>query len=116
MIKRANEMITDLKHQMRGGTGTVEMTHIFKQDELTGKARLFARVTLNKGCSIGLHDHETEEEIYYIVQGKAVVNDNGNICEVSAGDAVLTGNGGFHSIENKEEEPMGMIAVILLFC
>lgn len=116
MIKRANEMITDLKHQMRGGTGTVEMTHIFKQDELTGKARLFARVTLNKGCSIGLHDHETEEEIYYIVQGKAVVNDNGNISEVSAGDALLTGNGGFHSIENKEEEPMVMIAVILLFC
>lgn len=116
MIKRANEMITELKEQMRGGSGTVELTHIFRQDELTGKARLFARITLNKGCSIGLHNHDAEEEIYYIIQGKAVVNDNGNITEVSAGDAVLTGNGAFHTIENKEDEPMVMIAVILLFC
>lgn len=116
MIKKANEMVTDLKHQMRGGNGTVEMTHIFKQDELTGKARLFAKITLNPGCSIGLHNHEAEEEIYYIIKGKAIVNDNGNISEVTAGDAVLTGNGAFHYIENKEEEPIVMIAVILLFC
>jgi mannose-6-phosphate isomerase-like protein (cupin superfamily) len=115
MIKRANEMITELKHQMRGGNGTVELMHIFSKDELTGKARLFARFTLNKGCSIGLHNHEDEEEIYYILQGKAVVNDNGNISEVTAGDAVLTGNGGYHYIENKEEEPVVMIAAILLF-
>ncbi len=115
MIKRANEMITEIKHQMRGGNGSVELTHIFRQDELTGKARLFAKVTLNKGCSIGLHNHDAEEEIYYIIQGRAVVNDNGNITEVSAGDAVLTGNGGSHCIENKEDEPVVMIAVILLF-
>jgi quercetin dioxygenase-like cupin family protein len=115
MIKRAEEMITDLKHQMRGGNGTVELTHIFKQDELTGKARLFARITLKKGCSIGLHSHDAEEEIYYIIQGKAVVNDNGNITEIKAGDAVLTGNGASHFIENNEDEPMVMIAVILLF-
>ncbi len=115
MIKRANEMVTDLKHQMRGGNGTVELTHIFKQDELTGKARLFARITLNQGCSIGLHEHINEEEIYYIIKGRAIVNDNGNISQVTAGDAVLTGNGASHSIENKEAEPLVMIACILLF-
>ena len=115
MIKRANEMVTELKHQMRGGEGTVELTHIFKQDELTGKARLFARITLNQGCSIGLHEHINEEEIFYIINGKAIVNDNGSISEVTAGDTVLTGNGASHSIENKEAEPLVMVACILLF-
>jgi len=116
MIKRASEMVTELKHQMRGGNGTVEITHIFKQDELRGKARLFARITLNKGCSIGLHEHNGEEEIFYILSGKGIVNDNGSIKEVSAGDAVLTGNGASHSIENRSEEPLVMAAVILLYC
>ncbi len=115
MIKKADEMVTELKNQMRGGNGTVEINHIFKQDELNGKARLFARISLNPGCSIGLHEHNAEEEIYYIIKGKAVVNDNGNTKEVIAGDAVLTGNGASHSIENRCEEPVDMIAVILLY-
>jgi len=116
MIKKAEEMVTELKNQMRGGNGTVVLTHIFKQDELTGKARLCAKITLDPGCSIGLHEHNAEEEIFYMLQGKAVVNDNGNICEVTAGDAILTGNGASHSIENRGREPVEMLAVILLYC
>jgi len=116
MIKKAEEMAVELKNQMRGGNGIVELTHIFKQDEFTGKARLFARITLGTGCSIGLHEHNAEEEVYYIIQGKGVVNDNGNICEITAGDAVLTGNGASHSIETHSQEPLVMLAVILLYC
>ena len=39
MLKKSSEMVTDLMKNMRGGKGEVEMTHIYKQDELTGKAR-----------------------------------------------------------------------------
>lgn len=115
MIKNANEMVSELKHEMRGGKGTVEITHIFKQDELTGKARLCARITINPGCSIGLHEHLAEEEIFYIINGKGLVNDNGAEKEVAAGDAILTGNGASHSIENIGQEPLVLVAVILLF-
>lgn len=115
MIKNQGGMTSEIKHEMRSGKGSVQMTHIFKQDELTGKCRLFAKVTINPGCSIGLHEHDKEEEIYYIISGKGLVNDNGTIREVSAGDAVLTGNGASHSIENCEDVPLVMIAVILLF-
>lgn len=115
MIKNANEMISEIKNQMRGGKGSVELTHILKQDEIKGKARLIARITLNSGCSIGLHEHVAEEEIFYIINGKGIVNDNGTEREVSAGDAVLTGNGGSHSIENKENMPLQFLAVILVY-
>lgn len=115
MIKNAYEMISEIKHQMRDGKGSVELTHIFKQDELKGKARLIARITINSGCSIGLHEHVAEEEIFYIINGKGIINDNGIEREVSAGDAVLTGDGASHSIENKENVPLILLAVILVY-
>lgn len=115
MIKNADEMISEIKHQMRGGSGSVELTHIFRQEELKGKARLVARITLNPGCSIGRHEHADEEEIFYIIEGKGFVNDNGTEREVAAGDGVLTGGGAFHSIENRWDKPLVMLAVILLF-
>ena len=37
------------------------------------------------------HEHIDEEEIYFILKGKGLVNDNGNEQEVTVGDAVLTG-------------------------
>jgi len=115
MIRNAKEMISELKHEMRGGKGDVEITNIFSQNELTGKARLCARITINPGCSIGLHEHLAEEEIFYIISGEGLVNDNGTVKEVAAGDAILTGNGASHSIENIGKVPLVLVAVILLF-
>ena len=115
MIRNANEMIREIKDQMRGGKGSVELTHIFKQDEFKGKARLIAKITINPGCSIGFHEHVSEEEIFYILEGKGISNDNGIEREVSAGDATLTGDGASHSIENHGDTPLQLLAIILVY-
>jgi len=115
MIKRANEMVKEIKEQMRGGKGSVEILHIFKKEELKGKARLCAKITIDPGSSIGLHQHENEEEIFYVIQGKATINDNGDLSEVKAGDSIITGNGASHAVENTGDTPLEMIAVILLY-
>lgn len=115
MVKRAEEMIKEIKEQMRGGKGSVEILHVFKQDELKGKARLCARITIAPGSSIGLHQHDSEEEIYYIISGKGLINDNGVTTQVGPGDAVLTGNGDSHSVEAVGDETLEMMAVILLY-
>ena len=115
MIKNANEMLSEIKQKMRGGNGSVELVHIFRQNEIKGKARLFAKITINPGSGIGLHEHVAEEEIYYILNGKGFVNDNGIEREVSAGDAVLTGDGASHSIENRGNVPLELLAVILVY-
>jgi mannose-6-phosphate isomerase-like protein (cupin superfamily) len=114
MIRRTEDMIKEIREQMREGKGHVEITHLFKKDELHGKsARLIAKLTLNPGCSIGLHPHENDEEIFYVINGKGRVDDNGKTYEVSAGDATLTGGGETHSIENIGTEPLEVMAVIL---
>jgi mannose-6-phosphate isomerase-like protein (cupin superfamily) len=115
MFKKSGDMITEIREQMRGGKGKVEITHIFGKDEIRGKARLCARITLQPGCSIGMHEHVDEEEIYHIIEGTGVVNDNGTEYTVSPGDSVLTGGGASHSIENTGDKPLVLMAVILLY-
>ena len=71
------------------------MMPIFTKDELMGKCRLFNVITLEP-LLYRYSTHDQEEEIYYILSGKGVVDDNGKIVDVEPGDAVKTGNGEFH--------------------
>lgn len=115
MFKKSNDMEKEFREKMRGGEGTVEITHIFKEHELTGKSRMCAKVTLKPGCSIGMHIHENEEEIYYFIKGKGKIVDNGEQRDVCVGDAVLTGGGAAHSVENNGSEDLEFMAIILTY-
>lgn len=115
MFRTVSEMKTESRENMRGGKGNINITHIFKQDEFTGKCRLCARVVIQPGDNIGFHEHNNEEEIYVITKGVALVNDDGIEKQVTAGDAVLTGNGKGHSIKNIGNEPLELLAIILLY-
>jgi len=115
MIKTFDEMKTEIREQMRGGKGSVEIIHILYQDEIKGKVRLFAKIVLNPGCSIGTHQHVGEEEAYYILEGVGLVNDDGNERQVQAGDVILTGDGASHSIENNGDKPLVFLAVVMLY-
>lgn len=115
MIKRADEMLSELRENVRGGKGTVEFVHIFDRQELKGQARIVARLILNPGCSIGKHPHENEEEIYYMMKGKGQIDDNGDVRELCAGDVAITGGGGYHSIINNSDEILEIFAVVLLY-
>jgi mannose-6-phosphate isomerase-like protein (cupin superfamily) len=115
MYRKSGEMTVELRENMRGGQGTVAIKHLFKQDELTGKARLVAEITIPAGGSIGFHQHDLEEEIYYIISGQGKVLDQDVTNWVGPGDAILTGGGKGHSVENTGTEPLVMMAVILLY-
>lgn len=115
MFRKANEMELELREKMRGGNGTVRIRHIFKPDVLKGQARMLAEITIPVGGSIGFHKHEFEEEIFYFIAGQGKVDDQGTIREVKAGDAVLTGGGNGHAVENTGNQPLVFLAVILLY-
>ena len=65
------------------------------------------------GCSIGQHTHEGDFETYYILKGRARVNDNGVIAELGPGDMTQCRDGQFHSIENTGDSDLEYLAVIL---
>ena len=108
-------MEQEVREKMKDGKGEVEILHIFKKDELKGKVRLFAKIRLNENCTIGYHAHNDEEEIFYVLKGAGRITENGTSYIINTGDAVLTGDGKGHSVENPHPEPLELLAVILLY-
>ena len=72
MIRTEHECQVEYREHMRDGEGTVQITNfITGPAELNEKGRLFAKITLNPGCSIGYHIHEKDAELFYIMKGTA---------------------------------------------
>ena len=113
MVNKADSMQTVIKAQLRGGNGDAELTHLFDAQDIAGKAKMCARIVLQPGCSIGEHTHDDDGEMYIILSGKGMVNDNGTPKEMQAGDAMWTTNGEAHSIINHGNEPLVMLAIVI---
>ena len=113
MIKKAADFTTDYRENMRGGSGTVEITNFVTAEELNNKGRMFANITLKPGCGIGYHVHEGESELFYVMKGKVLYNDNGTEHSLCAGDVMICPNGTGHSIANNGEEVAEVCAVIV---
>jgi quercetin dioxygenase-like cupin family protein len=117
MIKRAEDMVCEIKERMRGGEGRVLITHLLQSGEFKGKSRLIARLSLGPGCSIGYHDHQNEEEIFYVLSGQATLTEAPDSPEqtLRPGDAAITLGGEGHFIRNAGDEPLELLALILLY-
>lgn len=114
MIRKADECKKEFREKMRDGNGTVEITNFIEgPEELCNKGRMFSRITLKSGCSIGFHVHEKDSELFYILKGEAEYNDNGETVTVSEGDVTICPAGTGHGIENKSDETVEIIAVIV---
>ena len=115
MIRKAAQMETEVKNQVRGGIGSVTFQYFFKKEEITAHTRLCSRLILPAGASIGLHKHEGEDELFVVTRGKGLIDDGQTREQVQAGDAILTGKGEAHAVINNGLEPLEMIAIIMLY-
>ena len=114
MVIRRSEMIVEKKERLRDGEGFASLTHLTGSG-VQKNARLLAEITLNPGCSIGYHKHDSETEYFFILSGTGIVNDEGKETEIKQGDSVITGNGASHSIKNTGSVPLVFHAVIVTY-
>ena len=114
MIKKFSELNQVVNENMRGGAGSVTLTHLAGADDMYGKSRLYARATLKPGCSIGYHVHENETEIYHVISGSALYDDDGVEIQLSTGDVTFTPAGKGHSITNNGDCDLEIVALIIL--
>lgn len=112
MVIHRREMKTEVKEKMRDGEGSTAFVHLVDCEQ-EKNVRMLAELTLRPGSSIGRHSHETETEYYIILSGSGLVNDNGAEIPVTAGDAIITGNGASHSIANTGSVPLVFHAIIV---
>ena len=116
MFKKNTDYAAMLRSGVQGGEGEVKIEQLWLPEaELKSNIKFLARVTIPKGASIGFHQHDNEEEIYYIVSGSGVAKDNDEDLVVNSGDSILTRDGEQHSISCTSDEPLVMIATIVTY-
>lgn len=114
IVRRLEEQNVVEKPGPFGAPGTmIARSLINGNEDLWDKGRLLSVNTLKKDCGVGYHVHEGDGEVYYILEGEAEYNDNGNVVTVKAGDVTITKAGEGHEIINRKDEPCVFLALIL---
>lgn len=98
--------------QVQGGEGYILRDMLLDESQLHGECTYLSCITLEPGCSIGLHAHANDSEIYFMLEGEANYNDNGTKTAVQAGDVLYCPKGSTHSIANNTKAPVKFIALI----
>ena len=113
MIRRSEEITVRDSVNARGGNGTVHFYDFMKSEDAPGHGRLFSKIVLPPGASIGEHEHEGEFETFYVIEGNPTVTDNGEEVTLNPGDMHLCRNGSSHAVANHTDTDVTMIALIL---
>ena len=108
MILDFNTMKEEELEHFKGGE-----KHLRAQMFFDGKNRIF-HGALIPGASIGLHTHETNSEVIFILSGKGTVIADGEKIPVSAGMCHYCEKGHNHTLINAEDadEELTFYAVV----
>ncbi|MDR1570589.1 MAG: cupin domain-containing protein [Oscillospiraceae bacterium] len=111
MVYTQQDIRSESRENMRGGNGKVTLDHLLP--ESPANVRLFSRITLAPGCSIGKHTHEGETEIFAFESGTGTVLDDDLPIRVKPGFIMTTTSGHAHAVENDGEDNLVFLAVIV---
>ncbi|MGI6211521.1 MAG: cupin domain-containing protein [Anaerovoracaceae bacterium] len=100
------------EENFKGGKGPITFYHILEKEDFYGHARLYARIVLPPGSSIGWHVHEHETEPFYILSGAGDFIEASGRTRVGPGDVCTIKPGEGHSIENTGSEDLVFMALV----
>jgi quercetin dioxygenase-like cupin family protein len=113
VIQKHAELKTDVYKEFRGGKGEIFFEHFLDLHKSNGAGRVFSKVVIPPGASLGVHRHEGDCEVLYILKGEALFNDNGTEVKLGPGDVNFCRDGDSHSVENIGSGDLECIAVVL---
>lgn len=103
----------DVQNLGGAGEGTGIRLDWVDNAALPPNCNMCATITLPPGATVSDHTHEGEAEIYRILSGKGMYNDNGVQTEVKPGDVTLCPSGEKHGLVNNGDEPLVFDAIII---
>lgn len=113
MVRREEEIRVRPVQNAQGGEGEVLFYDWLLPEEAAGHGRVFSKLVIPPGSSIGYHSHEGEFEAYYVLSGEAVVNDNGEETTLHEGDMHMCVNGAGHGTRNESGQDLVLMALIM---
>lgn len=85
----------------------------FKTHMYTDGARKIMRASLEPGASIGVHTHENDSEIIFMLKGTGVVLYDDSRETLPAGNCHYCPKGHSHSLRNESGETITFYAVVI---
>ena len=85
-----------------GGKGTMHIERLLQSEEMGSGVKMYAKVTIDVNASLGVHQHIGDGESYYILQGRALYDDNGIKRELQPGDVTLLRIRAFTALKTSE--------------
>lgn len=82
-------------------------------DGVGEKLKMYAHAKLLPGEEVEFHVHDGESEIYYVLSGNALYDDNGTKVKIGAGDVTFTPSGSGHGIANIGKETLEFMALVV---
>lgn len=82
---------------------------LFKNDKTKSEIGLFK---CSAGKSMEMHKHEESDELIYVLNGKAIFEDEEGVEEVEAGSAVYLPRNKLHKAVNKGQEDYWCLYVV----
>lgn len=113
MVRRKEEIRIRPVKNAQGGEGEVTFYDWLLPEEAAGHGRVFSKLVIPPGSSIGNHAHDGEFEAFYVLSGEAVVNDNGKEVILHEGDMHMCVNGESHGTKNESEQDLVLMALIM---
>lgn len=96
----------NIVQNMRSGEGEIKLV------KYCDDVNTIVRITIKKGCSIGWHIHENDQEVIYVLSGKGICIEDDKQYDLVKGMANYCGKGKNHSIKNMNDEDLELFAVI----
>ena len=113
MIRRKEDIRIRPVQNAQGGEGEVTFYDWLLPEEAQGHGRVFSKLVIPPGASIGYHDHHGELEAFLVLEGEATVNDNGEEVVLHPGDMNLCKDGCGHGTKNNGDTDLVMLALIM---
>ena len=112
MIIRAEDTHQVLTPHARGGNGTLDKRD-YVPEKMPERAKMFAEIKLEPGCSLGVHPHTGEYEVFFFHEGEVTLTDNGVERKMHPGDFAVCYDGESHGIANHTDKPASLFAAII---
>jgi len=110
IIKGYSNVLGEHGVNSHGGIGGY-FVRILMTDEFESPMKYMRELVLESGSSIGIHPHDGDEEVYFIIDGKGLMIVDNEEREVITGDAVLTKSGSCHGLKNIGEQSLRIFVV-----
>ena len=112
MIKTKEELIREVAGNGKGGI-KLALTDLKKFPGVSDKLGMFSIAEVGYGEMVDYHVHEGDAELYYILEGTGLYDDNGEMKTVTPGTVTFTPSGSGHSIKNVGEGMLKFVALII---